>query len=105
MEDNSWEVISFESARGEQFVEKFIRSLDKGTISKFTRDADLLEKHGPLLGMPHSKKLTKDLYELRIKGKQEARIIYGFIGSKVYLLHGFLKKTQKTPIKEVKTGV
>lgn len=100
-DDNKWEVISFESARGEQFVEKFIRSLDKATISKFTREANLLEKHGPSLGMPYSKKLTRNLCELRIRGKQEVRIIYGFIGNKIYLLHGFLKKTQKTPMKEI----
>lgn len=98
---NTWEVISFESTRGEQFVEKFIRSLDEATISKFARNANLLEKHGPLLGMPHSKKLTSKLYELRIRGKQEVRIIYGFIGNKIYLLHGFLKKTQKTPAREI----
>lgn len=98
----NWEVVAFESVRGEQFVEKFIRLLDKSTISKFSRNADLLEKHGPLLGMPHSKRLTKDLYELRIKGRQEVRIIYAFVSNKIYLLHGFLKKTQKTPIKEIK---
>ncbi len=100
MEDK-WEVIAFESTRGEMPVEEFIRSLDESAISKISHGSDLLEKHGPILGMPHSKKLTQDLYELRIRGKQEIRIIYGFIGKKIYLLHGFKKKTQKTPAKEI----
>ncbi len=100
MEDK-WEVIVFESARGEKPVEEFIRSLDSSTISKFSHGFDLLEKHGPILGMPHSKKLAQDLYELRIKGKQEVRIIYCFIGKKIYLLHGFKKKTQKIPAREI----
>lgn len=102
MEDHDWEVISFESARGEQPVEEFIKSLDRPTISKFTHAADLLEKHGPLLKMPHSKRIAGDLYELRIRGRQEVRIIYGFKESRIYLLHAFLKKTQKTPAKEIK---
>lgn len=96
-----WEVIAFESARGEMPVEEFIKSLDKLAISKFSHSFDLLEKHGPLLGMPHSKKLTKHLYELRVRGKQEVRIIYGFFDKKIYLLHGFKKKTQKIPAKEI----
>lgn len=96
-----WEVIVFESARGEQYVEEFIKSLDKPTISKFSHSFDLLEKHGPILGMPQSRKLTKDLYELRIRGKHEVRIIYCFIGKEIYLLHGFKKKTERTPTKEI----
>jgi phage-related protein len=84
--------------------EEFIGLLDKSTISKFTHASNLFEKHGPILGMPYSKKLTKDLYELRIRGKQEVRIIYGFINKAIYLLHVFLKKTQKTPLKEVETA-
>lgn len=102
MEHSSWEVIAFESARGEQPVEEFIKSLAKATISKFTQEADLLERYGPFLKMPHSKKITRDLYELRIRGRQEVRIIYGFKHNRIYLLHAFLKKTQQIPSKEIK---
>lgn len=103
MEDK-WEVIFFETPRGEKIVKEFIKSLDEKTISKIGREIDLLEKHGPFLGMPHSKKLTKDLYELRVRGRQEIRIVYGFTGSIIYLLHVFLKKTQKTPSPEIDTA-
>jgi len=51
--------------------------------------------------MPHSKQLTKGLYELRIRGKEEIRILYCFKEKDVYLLHGFKKQTQKTPSKEI----
>ena len=100
----AWEVVLFESKRGEKFVEEFIKARDSSTIAKIAHTIDLLEKHGPRLGMPHSKKITKDLYELRIRGKQETRIIYGFVKSNIYLLHAFRKKTQKTPQKEIRTG-
>jgi len=97
-----WNVILFESKRGEKFVEEFVKSQDSHTIAKVSHAIDLLEKHGPFLGMPHSKKLTRKLYELRIRGKQEVRIIYVFVEEKIYLLHAFKKQAQKTPKKEIK---
>ena len=52
--------------------------------------------------MPHSKKITGDLFELRIRGRQEIRILYTFYRSQIILLHGFIKKTPKIPPKELK---
>ncbi len=81
-------------------LEKFIYSLEKPTIAKTLRVIDLLEEFGNKLGMPHSKKIAGNLFELRVSGKQEVRIFYTFYESKIVLLHGFVKKTQKTPEKE-----
>jgi len=55
--------------------------------------------------MPHAKKLTGKIYELRIRGKEEVRIIYAFVKNRIYLLHAFKKKTQKTPIREIKIAL
>lgn len=63
---------------------------------------DLLEKFGPKLGTPHVKKISGSLFELRISGGQEVRIFYSFHKSQIFLLHGFIKKTQKIPWKEIK---
>lgn len=101
----AWNVIAFESKRGEKFVENVIKSLDAKTIAKIGNEIDLLERHGPILGMPHAKKLARELHELRIRGKQEIRIIYCYIQNNIYLLHAFKKKTQKTPQKEVKIAL
>lgn len=99
-----WKIILFETARGEKPVEKFIKSLDEATIAKVAHKIDLLEKHGAYLSMPHAKRLTPSLYELRIRGKVEIRIIYAFLRRNIYLLHVFRKKTQKTPTGEIKTA-
>jgi phage-related protein len=99
-----WEILLFESKRGDKYVEDFVQTLQPGTIGKFIRSIDLLENYGPKLGMPHSKKLNSDLYELRIRGKEEVRVIYAFKGRKIFLLHTFKKKKQKTPVKELKTA-
>lgn len=86
-------------------VEKFISSLPKRTTAKVLRTIDLLEKFGYQLSMPHSKKVRRNLFELRSRGKQEVRIFYHFSKVKIHLIHGFIKKKQKTPIKEIKKAL
>jgi len=85
-------------------LEKFIRSLQKPTIAKALRTIDLLEKFGQKLASPHTKKISARLFELRISGKQEVRIFYSFHKLQIFLLHGFVKKSQKIPRKEMKTA-
>jgi len=97
----SWEIVLFETDRGEKPVKEFINSLTDSSIAKVARDIGLLEKYGYLLGMPHSKRVEKEIYELRINGTEEVRIFYTFRKNRIYLLHGFRKKTQKTPTREL----
>jgi hypothetical protein len=82
-------------------VEKFIYSLEKPTIAKTLRTIDLLERFGFNLGMPHSKKITGNIFELRARGQQEVRIFYCFHKDQIHLLSGFVKKSQKTPPREI----
>ncbi|MEX0616476.1 MAG: type II toxin-antitoxin system RelE/ParE family toxin [Candidatus Woykebacteria bacterium] len=100
-----WNVVLFESSRGEKFVEEFIKTLDEPTVAKVIHVIDLLESYGSRLGMPHTKKLTADLYELRVRGRQEIRILYGYAKKDIYLLHAFIKKKQKTPRQEIDTAL
>ena len=82
-------------------VETFLESLNEKEIAKTIRTIELLEEFENNLGMPHSKHLTDGLLELRIRGKREIRILYCFNKNKALLLHAFIKKTQKTPEKEL----
>lgn len=98
----SWSVILYESKGGQKPVETFINSLQSNTKAKLIRQVDLLKEFGPTLGMPNAKPLGGGLYELRVRGKQEARILYVFVQrKKFYLLHGFVKKTQKLSQKDL----
>ncbi len=83
------------------FVETFLESLNEKEIAKTIRTIELLEEFGNGLGMPHSKHLADGLLELRIRGKREIRIFYCFDKNKAILLHAFVKKTQRTPEKEL----
>ncbi|QQR64842.1 type II toxin-antitoxin system RelE/ParE family toxin [Candidatus Kaiserbacteria bacterium] len=82
-------------------VELFIESLYAEEITKVMKVIDLLEEFENNLGMPHSKYLENGLLELRIRGKREIRILYCFHKNSAFLLHAFIKKTQKTPEKEL----
>lgn len=54
--------------------------------------------------MPHTRAMSDGLFELRVKGKEGiARVFYCTLaGKRIIILHGFVKKTQKTPQKELK---
>lgn len=82
-------------------AEKFVRSIKKPTIAKVLRTINLLEEYGQELGMPHVKSLKAGLFELRIRGKQEIRLFFVFRNKRVIILHGFVKKSQKTPNSEI----
>lgn len=100
-----WKILEFETTRGERPVSEYIKKQTVQTIAKITHLIDLLEQHGSLLGFPHSKKIEANLFELRIRGKQEIRILYAFKRKYIYLLHAFRKQTQKTPKKEIELGL
>ena len=52
--------------------------------------------------MPHSKKVSDGLFELRIRGVQEVRFLYMFQKDKIIIvLSGFIKKTNKIPSKQL----
>ena len=98
----AWNILLFETARGDKPVEDFIKPLSSSSRSKVIHMIRLLKQFGTFLNMPHSKKITKDIYELRVKGKEEIRIFYAPFGRKIYLLHAFKKKSQKIQSKEIK---
>ena len=86
-------------------LEKFIHSLDAPTVAKVLRTIDLLEIFGHKLTLPHSKKVHAQLFELRVRGKQEVRIFYTFHKDEAVLLHGFVKKSKRIPNKEIRTAL
>jgi phage-related protein len=58
---------------------------------------------GANLGEPHIKAMGDGLFELRLKGAEGiARVFYcTLIGKRIVMLHSFVKKTNKTPAKEL----
>ncbi len=54
------------------------------------------------IGMPLVKKMSTDLWEVRVNLKDKiARVFFTVQNHRMILLHGFIKKSQKTPKKEL----
>ena len=85
-------------------VERFVLELAPGLAAKYFRLTDLMLEFGINLGMPHTRAMSNGLFELRVKGQEGiARVFYCTLsGKRIVMLHGFVKKSQKTPPKELK---
>src|SRR3989344_1593687 len=95
------------SSGGPSPVAQFIENLPEKTKAKLSNTFELLKEFGTQVGSPHIKKLTgTSLWEIRILGQDNIRILYIIPQKRVFLLlHGFMKKKQKTPIKEIKVAL
>lgn len=78
-----------------------LREFSEEVQLEFEAYFKILELEGKL-DLPHAKKVTRDLFEIRIKLKGEYRGFYAYIGKlDIVVLHFFRKKTQKTPKKDL----
>jgi phage-related protein len=84
-------------------LEEDIFQLTDSLLARFIRMTEIMQEFGPNIGMPHTRALGDGLFELRLKGKEGiARIFYCILVDKcVCLLHSFIKKTQRIPLKEL----
>jgi phage-related protein len=99
-----YQVEFYKDSNGGSPVEKFLGSLtDSKLKAKATRALDLLEEYGPQLREPVSKPIKNGIFELRIKQSTNAvRCFYFFFqGHRAIVTNGFIKKTQKTPTREI----
>ena len=88
---------------GKAPVAEYIQKLDKKMQPKTLRSISLLEHFGCDLREPDSKHIEDGIFELRTTmGSQAGRVFYFFFSEgDIVLTHGFLKKSQKTPRREV----
>lgn len=82
-------------------VKKFLKSLNAPAFTRTKKVFQLLRDQGDQLGMPFSRPLGEGLFELRIFGRTQVRLFYIFKEGVAILLHGFIKKTQQIPRKEI----
>ncbi|NCX67322.1 MAG: type II toxin-antitoxin system RelE/ParE family toxin, partial [Burkholderiaceae bacterium] len=87
-----------------QEVQEEIMNLPVTLQARFIGLTDRMMEHGPNLGLPHTDAFGGGLFELRLKGAEGiARVFFCLIvKQQIVMLHSFIKKTQKTPDKELK---
>ena len=91
-------------------LEEWFETIPADIKAKVLRIVDMLVIFGPHnVREPYVKHVEgqKKLFEIRAKGKDGiARVFYCTIsGQKIILLHGFIKKTDKTPKREIDIAV
>ncbi|MEQ8226390.1 MAG: type II toxin-antitoxin system RelE/ParE family toxin [Candidatus Eremiobacterota bacterium] len=102
-----WTVIFYKRDNGEIPVKNFLNSLSEKQKVKSYWEIKLLQQYGIHLKEPYAKPISGDeykgLWELRIKFASNISRIFYFMpfGKTFILLHGFVKKTQKTPGQEL----
>jgi phage-related protein len=102
-----WKVEYFHTKSGREPIQEFIDRLSPTTKARVANTLDLLSEFGPELRRPHVRKVANTpFWELRILGEASARFFYITKKDNVFLiLHGFTKKSQKTPKKEIKVAL
>ena len=88
---------------GKSLIFDYYNSLDIITQKKIIAYVLLLIEKDGNLGMPYTKHIKDKIWELRVDFNKNFHRIFYFIfdGEKIILLHGFNKKTNKTPKKEI----
>lgn len=90
-------VYFFRTETGNEPVRQWLKGLgavDRKTIGEDVKTVQI----GWPLGMPLVRKMSRDLWEVRIHlPRRIARIIFTVAGDDMVLLHGFIKKSQATP--------
>lgn len=104
-----YKIIFYKTQSGREIVSDFIDSFSNDIIDKIRFDIRLLKEYGlDLLSTSKVKKMSSvsHLYELRIKTSTQIRLFFVYYPPDTFLLlHGFVKKTNKTPLKELKKAI
>ena len=83
-------------------VAKKVRILSEKNNSQVVRVIELFKEKEFVLTEKHLKKLSSDIWELRA-GRW--RLLFGLVDRVAVAVNIFLKKTQKTPKKEIELAV
>ncbi len=96
-------IVFFQTNSGREPVREWLKNLDKDDRKVIGEDIKLVQFRWPL-GMPLVRKLESDLWEVRshLAGRRIARVLFTVHDHQIALLHGFIKKSQKTPADDLK---
>jgi len=102
-EHGAWAIEHYVAPDGSSPVEEFLDSVDPKTRARFRWSIEQLRARNTQAREPLVKHLEDKLWELREESATNIyRMIYFFFtGRRIVLLHGFAKKTQKTPPQEL----
>jgi phage-related protein len=90
-------VVFYRTASREEVVREWLRGLDRADRNIIGQDLMRVQLRWPI-GMPLCRSLGDGLWEVRsLGGNRIARVLLCFADDRLVVLHGFIKKTPKTP--------
>ena len=87
-------------------VQQAVLTWPVGINASFTRIALRMVEHGANLGLPYTRAMGGGLFEIRAKGQEGiGRAFFcTMVGQRIVILHSFIKKTDKTPKRELEVA-
>ena len=100
-------MVFYESSNGRTPVRDYLDGLSASDAARVAVALRLLAEAGTELGMPHVRPIAgAELWELRIRGRVQHRVLYLAVsGRRLLLLHAFEKKTEKAPERAIATAL
>ena len=80
---------------------EFLEELPVPVRAKVAKWMELLEREGPNLPRPYADTVRGKIRELRVHLGQQIRLLYFFFGKRIIITHGFIKKTDEVPEREI----
>ena len=95
-------VVFYRTRGGAEVARDWLRSLDERDRNAVGLDLMRVQFRWPV-GMPLCRAMGDGLWELRtsLPGNRIARVLFCLAQDHIVVLHGFIKKTQKTPDEEL----
>jgi phage-related protein len=95
-------VVFYRTRSGAEVVRDWLRSLDERERNAIGLDLMRVQFRWPV-GMPLCRAMGDGLWELRtsLPSNRIARVLFCSVQDHIVVLHGFIKKTQKTPAEEL----
>ena len=100
--DKQLQVSFYVNANGKEPVRDWLKSLPAEDCRAIGTDLKTVEYGWPI-GMPTCRAIRDGLWEVRtsLRSNKIARVLFYAQGGHLVLLHGFIKKTQTTPKKDI----
>jgi phage-related protein len=91
---------------GRKIVREWLLDLAEADRRSIGKDIQRVEFGWPI-GMPYCRSLGLGLWEVRsdLTDGRTGRVIFTLMAGEMVLLHGFVKKTQKTPRKDIEVAL
>ena len=96
-------LVNWEITYHDEKLQEAVLALPAGLLARYLHLTDRMLQYGPDLGMPHTRAMGAGLVEMRLKSQEGiGRVFYcTLLARRIVMLHQFVKKTDKTPAKEM----